>query len=230
MDIKNTDSAHAVLALWHGLQRTAELGLKPRPVPASRIIDITRQGGAAGWQVEDLLIGLGAPWEISARWQEMAKLATVPVQCLLWRPSGRSDRTSGGDGLTLADLTGLVIRLESWGLPVDPTELVAATLPTIKGKGLLTDRELRALWWRQERHRYQDLIQFQAPIPEEERGVVTLASGYRAAAHADGLVIAGPRYGKRRWADALLYLDLTPAHGWQFKRNEAAVTASTTEN
>ncbi|MBK8639830.1 MAG: hypothetical protein IPN92_16720 [Chromatiaceae bacterium] len=219
MDINNNDQAHAVRGLWCALQRTSEHGLVPKAVPAARLADIVRQGGAAGWQIEDLLIDLGAPWEISARWPEMARLAEAPVQCLRWRPSGRSNRASGVDGLTLADLAGFVIRLESWGLPVDPTELVAAILPTVKTKKLLTDRELRAYWWTSERHRLRDLLRFAAPIPEKDRGVLTLPSGYRAAAHADGLVIAGPKFGKRRWADALLSLDVD---------NATAATAAST--
>jgi hypothetical protein len=103
-----------------------------------------------------------------------------------------------------------VIRLESWGLPVDPTELVVATLPTLKPKRLLTDRELRVLWHPQEQHGYRDIIRFQAPIPEEERGSLVFPSGYRAAAHADGLVIASPKIGARRWKTTLQGLEFGP--------------------
>ena len=218
----------AVLALWQALQTTLELKLTPMPVPAGRLDDLVRQGGAAGWQIEDLLGELNAPYEARIHWRDLALLAEVPVQTLLWRPSGRSDCTSGGDGLTLEDLTALLIRMESWGLGVDPAALVAAVLPTLKTKKLLTERELRALWWRAERHRTKDLARFPAAIAAVEWGHLALPSGYRAACCAQGLVIAGPKIGKRKWADTLLYLDLTPAQGWTFKNN-AAVTAASAE-
>ncbi len=66
------------------------------------------------------------------------------------------------------------------------------------------------LWWKRERGRL-DLIRFQAEIPPSERGTLALPSGYRAAAHTRGLVIAGPKVGKRKWEDMLLGLDLATA-------------------
>ena len=219
-------STAGVLALWQAQKSTLELELTPRPVPAGRLDDLMRQGGAANWQIEDLLGEVNAPYEVRIHWRDLARLAEVPVQTLLWRPSGRSDCTSGGDGLTLADLAALLIRLESWGLAVDPGELVAAALPTLKTKKLLTERELRVLWWRSERHRTKDLVRFPAAITAVEWGHLALPSGYRAACCARGLVIAGPKIGKRKWADHLMLLDLTPAKGWSFKSNSAVTAAS----
>lgn len=218
-------STAGVLALWQALKTTLERELTPRPVPAGRLDDLARQDGAASWQIEELFGEVNAPYEVLIHWRDLARLAEVPVQTLLWRPSGRSDCTSGGDGLTLPDLAALLIRLESWGLAVDPTELVAAVLPTLKTKKLLTERELRALWWRSERHRTKGLVRFPAAFAATEWGHLALPSGYRAACCARGLVIAGPRIGKRKWEDALLFMDLTPAQGWTFKSNAAAKTA-----
>ena len=85
---------------------------------------------------------------------------------------------------------------------------------------MISQHELDLLWWRRERGGMRDLIRFTAPIPDDERGVIdNLPSGYRAAAHAKGLLIASPKVGKRRWADALLCLDFD---------NEQAVTAAAT--
>lgn len=208
--INAAEYTSAVVNLWHALERTSELLAKSAPIryrASKRISDIARQGGAAGWQIEDLLAEMGTPWEISARWRDMARLAGVPVQTLLWRPSGSSDRTSGGEGLVLADLADLVIRLESWGIPVEPAELVTAALQTIKQKNLMTESELRVYWWKAERHRLRDLVHFQADMPAGARGVVSLPTGYRAASNSRGLVIAGPRIGVQRWQDTLLYSD-----------------------
>jgi hypothetical protein len=210
MDTHNSDNPTAVMALWRTLKSAAESGMTTAPrghQAPERIVDIARQGGAAGWQVEDLLLDLGVPWEARVHWRDLAQLAAIPVQTLFWKPTGRANSTGGGDGLTLPDLAGLIIRLESWGVPVDPTELVGAVLPLLKTRKLLTESELRVFWWKAERHRLRDLIQFKVDTPSTERGIVSLPSGHRAVCHSRGMVIAGPRIGMREWRDNLIYLD-----------------------
>lgn len=209
-DITNHDRSAAVLMLWRGLKRSAELGPRSRPRPAPVEAVIIQDGGAPGFRVEDWLIEAGLPWDLSAHWQQLCPLAEIKVETLFWRPAARDKRASGGPGVSLVAVATLAVHLDRWGLAIDPGALVEATLPAIKAKRLLTQHELTLLWWKRERGRL-DLIRFPAEMPPSERGTLGLPSGYRVAAHARGLVIAGPKVGKRKWEDTLLGLDLATA-------------------
>lgn len=212
--------SNGVLALVRGLRRAAELGLraKARDYPTQTVI--LDDGGAPGFRVEDWMIEAGLPWDLSAHWQALCPLAEIEPELLFWRPAARDKAASGGPGLTLSQVATLAVHLARWGFEIDPAPLVEAALPAIKAKRMISQHELDLLWWRRERGGMRDLIRFTAPIPDDERGVIdNLPSGYRAAAHAKGLLIASPKVGKRRWADALLCLDFD---------NEQAVTAAAT--
>ena len=214
---KNTDCTPGVLALVRGLRRAAELGprAKNRDNPTQAVI--IHDGGAPGFRVEDWMIEAGLPWDLSAHWQDLCPLAEIEPDLLFWRPAARDKAASGGPGLPLAKVATLAVHLARWGFEIDPAQLVETALPAIKAKRMISQHELDLLWWRRERGGMRDLIRFTAPIPDDERGVITQANGFRAAAHAEGLLIASPKVGKRRWADALLCLDFD---------NEQAVTAA----
>jgi hypothetical protein len=208
MDINNTDLAPGVLALVRGLRRAAELGprAKARDYPTQDAI--IKDGGAPGFRIEDLLIEAGLPWDLSAHWKDLCPLVEIKVETLFWRPLARANQASGGPGLSLVAIATLAVHLARLGFEIDPAPLVTAALPAIKAKRLITQHELDLLWWRRERGGMRDIQRFSAPIPTDERGVIhNLPSGYRAAAHAEGVLIASPKVGKRRWANALLCLD-----------------------
>ena len=225
-DISNPDRAAGVIALVRGLGRAAELGprAKARQYPTQEVI--IHDGGAPGFRVEDWLIEAGLPWDLAAHWQDICPLAEIQVETLFWRPAARSNSASGGPGLALVGVAALADHLARWGFVIDPAPLVEAALLSVKAKKLISQHELDLLWWSRERGGMRDLIRFSAPIPEAERRVINQVNGYRAAAHAEGLVIAGPKIGKRKWEDTLLFLDLTPAQGWSFTGNSAVTAAS----
>ncbi|MBP6582808.1 MAG: hypothetical protein KA204_04965 [Chromatiaceae bacterium] len=209
-DITNPDRRKAVLTLWQGLRRAAELGprAKAREYPTQAVI--IHDAAAPGFRVEDWLVEAGLPWSLASRWEDLCPLAEIKVETLFWRPAARANRASGGPGLPLGNVAALAVHLERWGFGVDPAALVAAALPAIKAKRLLTQHELTLLWWKREGGR-MDMIRFPAEMPPSERGTLAPPSGYRVAAHARGLVIAGPKVGKRKWEDTLLGLDLATA-------------------
>lgn len=209
-DITNPERSTAVLHLWHGLRRAAELGPRAEAREFSTQAVIIHDEGAPGFRVEDWMIEAGLPWDLSAHWQQLCPLAEIKVETLFWRPAARANRASGGPGLPLGDVAALAVHLERWGFAVDPAALVAAALPAIKAKRLLTQHELTLLWWKREGGR-MDMIRFPAEMPPSERGTLALPSGYRVAAHARGLAIAGPMVGNRKWEDTLLGLDLATA-------------------
>lgn len=218
--------SNGVLALVRGLRRAAELGPRAKARELSTQAVIIHDGGAPGFRVEDWMIEAGLPWDLSAHWQDLCPLAEIAPELLFWQPAARDKAASGGPGLPLAKVATLAVHLARWGFEIDPTPLVEAALPSIKSKRMISQTELDLLWERRERGGMRDLIHFSVLIPDDERGVISQASGFRAAAHADGLVIAGPKIGKRKWADTLLYLDLTPAQGSSFKSNSAVTAAS----
>jgi hypothetical protein len=203
-----THNPDHVLTLWHGIKRAAELPA-PRPdrIASDRLKCIVHNGGAQTALVADFLIGIGAPFDLSDSWRRIAPLAKLEPYTMHWRPKARERDAWGFEGLTLVDLAYLTIMLERWAIPIDPAPLVAAVLPTLKGRGLLTDAELAVLWHKRERGR-MDLIRIDAPIPDSETGAVETHGGYRAAATGDGLVIASPKIGKRAWAAELRYSGL----------------------
>lgn len=210
MDDTNTNGA--VLALWRGLRRAAELGPMPRPRPARVEAVIIADGAAPGFRVEDWLVESGLPWDLATHWEKICDLAGIRVETLFWRPAARAKHASGGPGLFLVDIAALAVHLARWGFEIDPAPLVAAVRPMLKAKKLVTQHELDLLWWERERGGMRDLLAFAAPIPDGDRAVLdNLPSGYAVAAHAKGLLIASPRFGKRRWADALLYWDFDNA-------------------
>ncbi len=55
----------------------------------------------------------------------------------------------------------------------------------------------------------RDLLAFSAPLPDDERGVITQQNGWRAAARDGGLVIASPKIGTRKLEDTLHSLKMT---------------------
>ncbi len=212
--------SNGVLALVRGLRRAAELGPRSKAHAFHVQTEIIKDGGAPGFRVEDFLIEVGLPWDLAANWQSICPLAEIAPELLFWRPAARDKAASGGPGLTLSQVATLAVHLARWGFEIDPTPLVEAAIPGIKAKRMIGQHELDLLWWRRERGGMTDILRFTAPIPAELRGVIdNLPSGYRAAAHAKGLLIASPKVGKRRWADALLCLDFD---------NEQAVTAAAT--
>ena len=201
--------SNGVLALVRGLRRAAELGPRAKARELSTQAVIIHDGGAPGFRVEDWMIEAGLPWDLSAHWQDLCPLAEIAPELLFWRPAARDKAASGGPGLTLSQVATLAVHLARWGFEIDPTPLVEAALPSIKSKRMISQTELDLLWWRRERDGMRDIIMFNAPIPAELRGVIdNLPSGYRAAAHAKGLLIAGPKVGAQRWSDGLLYVDL----------------------
>ena len=201
--------SNGVLALVRGLRRAAELGPRAKARELSTQAVIIHDGGAPGFRVEDWMIEAGLPWDLSAHWQDLCPLAEIAPELLLWRPRARDKAASGGPGLTLVKVATLAVHLARWGFVIDPSPLVEAALPGIKAKRMIAQHELDLLWWRRERDGMRDIIMFNAPIPAELRGVIdNLPSGYRAAAHASGLLIAGPKVGAQRWSDGLLYVDL----------------------
>ena len=212
--------SNGVLALVRGLRRAAELGprAKAHEYPTQDLI--IHDGGAPGFRVEDWMVEAYLPWDLSARWQTLCPLVGIAVETLYWRPRARANHACGGPGLSLTAVATLAVHLARWGFEIDPAPLVEAAIPGIKAKRMIGQHELDLLWWRRERGGMTDILRFTAPIPAELRGVIdNLPSGYRAAAHAKGLLIASPKVGKRRWADALLCLDFD---------NEQAVTAAAT--
>ena len=212
--------SNGVLALVRGLRRAAELGPRAKARKLSTQAVIIHDGGAPGFRVEDWMIEAGLPWDLAANWRDLCPLAEIAPELLFWRPAARDKAASGGPGLPLAKVATLAVHLARWGFEIDPTPLVEAAIPGIKAKRMIGQHELDLLWWRRERGGMTDILRFTAPIPAELRGVIdNLPSGYRAAAHAKGLLIASPKVGKRRWADALLCLDFD---------NEQAVTAAAT--
>lgn len=215
----------AVLTLWRGLKRSAELGPRARPRVCHVAAAVIEDRGAPAFRIEDYLVESGLPLDLCTRWRDLALLAGIEVGTLFWRPAARADHAGGGEGLTLADLAALAAHLERWGLAIDPAPLVSAALPAIKRQRLLTQHELTVLWWRRERMR-MDPIQFTARVPGEEWGEITLPSGHRAACHSLGLLIVSPRFGRRKWADTLLCLTLEPGQGEVFDSDKPAKIAA----
>lgn len=207
-----THNPEHVLTLWHGIKRAAEL---PAPKPdrrsPARLSTLVRNHGAHHVGVSDYLIGIGVPWDAADYWRHLAALAGIQVQALHARPKSGAASTWCAEGLTLPDLAYLAIMLERWAIPIDPAPLVAAVLPTLKGKKLLADAEL-ALYWHAREQGRMDLIRIDAPMPADECGMVETHKGYRAAATDDGLVIASPKIGKRTWAAELRYSGLLRRH------------------
>lgn len=216
-DINNNttpDRSAAVLHLWHGLRRAAELGPRSTARESPTQAVIIHDAGAPGFRVEDWLIEAGLPWDLSAHWEALCPLAEIKVENLFWRPAARANHASGGPGLSLVAVSTLAIHLARWGFEIDPAPLVEAVLPAIKAKKLVSKEELDLLWWKRERGGMRDILGFSAPIPNGERGIIdNLPSGYRAAAYAEGLLIASPKVSRRRWADALLCRDFDNSNG-----------------
>ncbi len=127
----NPDRSLAVLHLWHGLRRAAELGPRSKARELSTQAVIIHDSGAPGFRVEDWMIESGLPWDLSAHWEALCPLAEIEVENLFWRPAARAHHASGGPGLSLVDVAALAVHLERWGLAIDPGALVEATLPAI---------------------------------------------------------------------------------------------------
>lgn len=204
------DNTNGVLALVRGLRRAAEWGPWAQGREPSSTNTIMAHGGAPAFRVTDWLIDAGVPMDTAGRWQALCPLAGVEVATLFWRPEAHACRASGGVGLPLVALAALAVHLARWGFRIDPSPLVAAALPTIKGKKLLSKQELDLWWWPREGPAMHDPITFSAPVPDAERGVFIQANGFRAAVHAEGLVIASPKIGNRKWKDTLHSLKMTP--------------------
>lgn len=203
------DISKGVQVLARSLRSATELGPKAQGRASSRTKSIIAHGGAPAFRVTDWLRDSGLPMDTADRWQDLCPLAGVEAETLFWRPRATASRASGGLGLSLMALAALAVHLARWGFALDPTPLVEAATPTIKGKKLLTRHELDLLWWPREGAAMRDLITFSAPMPDAERGVIIQANGFVAAVHAGGLVIASPRISKRKWSDTLHSLKMT---------------------
>ena len=102
------------------------------------------------------------------------------------RPRARGRLVFSGRFATFADAVALVIRLERFGLNVDPKPLVDVLLPRMALKPLLTSAELDCLWFERERHRFTPML-LMADGDAREATVenIRTASGYRIEAWLD---------------------------------------------
>ncbi|WP_319049424.1 hypothetical protein [Pseudomonas aeruginosa] len=132
------------------LTRLAQLLIEPRSQYRSRS-DLSRfeqtllnEGVASNFSIgENLSIterrNAGA---IERFFEELFGPLGIPQQVIWRRPERPEDDLEGEVGLNAVDATGLLIRLQSIGVQVDPTRLVRALAPSLEEKRSMTRGEL----------------------------------------------------------------------------------------
>lgn len=193
-----------VAAVWGAARAGAS---SPRPSEAARIVaDIVKRGWAPSYQVEDLIYAQGCrSWVPGGL--DTCDAFEVPQQSVFRRPGARAVECIGFREVRAADLAVLLMRMERYGLPVDPAPLVAALLPAIRRQKVVTDADLRVLWFAQERHRSVPVTMAVADARWSVRAdqTLTLSTSYRAEAWIeDGtpvrLIMTRPKRGALRAA------------------------------
>ncbi|CAH2606076.1 zf-C2H2_3 domain-containing protein (plasmid) [Rhodovastum atsumiense] len=134
---------------------------------------------------------------------ELARIAGVPFR-MAYRLTGRKTQRyfSGSEAMAPADAAAFMIWLERLGFAVDPSAMVAAVLPTLKGLERATDGEVDVLNFAHSRHRMFPLTLERAGAVHSRGKTEALKTPahYRAEAAfgADGvllrLTVHAPRY------------------------------------
>lgn len=198
----------AIKALWCVLRGTFhEPGYR---YDTRKVEMIVKDGHLAGYHVGDYLYAIVAcdsPWNLEGHWPELASLSKIPITNMYYRPRTNDRNAWGcGNGLSAIHLAALLVQLSHWGVRIDPTPLVAAVLPEIKAKKIISEPELRVLWFSKERGR-MDIQYLPAEMPEELWGEVALPEGYRARCTSAGVMVASPKVSKAKWRDAFIRID-----------------------
>lgn len=120
------------------------------------------------------------------------------------KPLARSNNTMLNRALSAADCASFLIDLENIGFGIDPSFIVAVLETTIKKQKIITDSELRILWFK--KCRYKREISFNSDEKFRELGKIStlkLRNGFKAdlITQKDGathsLSIRGPKYRKK---------------------------------
>lgn len=75
----------------------------------------------------------------------LAEYSEIPFRFMFHKPHRLDDDVMGFKGFTAIDAVGLLITMEELGIRVAPGNLVAALLPEVKAKKLLTDSDYKIL-------------------------------------------------------------------------------------
>lgn len=171
--------ARLVHGIWSAIQDGAE-----HAKPDALAQFVARHGAAVhvpGYAVDDLLhdLGLGA---VASAMDGLSSLE-IATETLFPRPDRHDTGSIGTTYVRLAEVAALLIRLESFGLAVDPEPLVAAIRPALAKQDYLTGAELGVWWFTRERHRF-DPVTLVADVarPFPRSAELTTAAGYKVEA------------------------------------------------
>lgn len=195
--IRSNTPANQVETLWRWITQTGEpranaaaltrLANKPFLHVQGDVHDYlfaVGLGGTRGGDLEDLLTHdvLGCRFVPTVRY---------------YRPRPRDVHAQGFTGITFLDLAVLLIRLEAWGVPIDPAPAVAIAKARIPqgDHDMLTHGELTVHWWEKARHKMRDVYVAAASLPGREAQQARTRAGYHAAIGPNGLVVRGPAVG-----------------------------------
>ncbi len=171
--------------LWRALDETPRL---PRRLgPPHRVFE---EMVAVEWvdpiSVESVVVRMDKRLDRHIDFFALARALKLPVRSAFRAPR-RKTQTSviGFDALHVHDVAGLLIWLEWMGFDIDPSGLVAAIRPRLKGKHQMTASEVEVFFYEKERCRSE----VDAHADGETRAVsskeMTTPAGYRVHAMLD---------------------------------------------
>lgn len=199
MRIYQASDPYLIASAWRELTEGV-----PRPPNdwSRKLAKVAREGWILEYELEALIVSANLVAFSSRSVRQILSTFDIEVNDhVSLRPARRARDAFSSHGISAAALAVLLTEFQAMGFPVDPQPLVAALLPDISRRRVVTWSELQVWWYEDMRGRGVTVMEYGKPFSGKPLTHTTPA-GYQLSAWTDGERVTriqskGPRRGLR---------------------------------